>query len=172
MSLEELANETVAFVQRNEGWALPVVFALAFGESLVVISLLLPATLALFGIGAMIAATGIAFMPLCLAAAAGAVFGDWLSFWIGVTFKEPVAKVWPLTRYPALLPRGHDFVERYGVYAIFLGRFFGPFRATVPLAAGILMMPFWPFQLANVSSALIWAAGLLGGGYLGVKILM
>jgi len=172
MTLEEFANHVVGFVQRNEAWALPVVFALALGESLAFISLLLPATVALFGIGALIAATGIAFVPLCPAAAAGAALGDWLSFWIGVTFKEPVARVWQLTRYPDLLPRGHDFVERYGVYAIFLGRFFGPFRATVPLAAGILMMPFWPFQFANVTSALVWAVGLLGSGYYGVKILM
>jgi len=34
------------------------------------------------------------------------------------------------------------------------------------------MMPFWPFQFANVTSALLWAAGLLGSGYFGVKILM
>jgi len=172
MGLEEFANAVVAFVQRNEAWAVPIVFVLAFGESLAFISLLLPATIALFGIGALIAASGIGFLPICLAAAVGAALGDWLSFWIGVTFKQPVAKIWPLTRYPHVLPRGHKFVERYGVYAIFLGRFFGPFRATVPLAAGILDMPFWPFQFANVTSALVWAVGLLGSGYYGVKILM
>jgi membrane protein DedA with SNARE-associated domain len=31
----------------------------------------------------------------------------------------------------------------------------------VPLIAGIFEMPFWRFQLANVSSALAWAAVLL-----------
>jgi membrane protein DedA with SNARE-associated domain len=172
MTLKKFANEVVGFVQRNEAWALPVVLALAFGESLAFISLLLPATVALFGIGALIGVSGIAFIPIFLAAACGAALGDWLSFWIGETFKEPIAKVWPLSRYQDMLPRGHHFVERYGVDAIFLGRFFGPFRATVPLAAGILMMPFWPFQFANVTSALVWAAGLLGSGYYGVKFLM
>ncbi len=172
MGLEEFANAVVAFVQRNEAWAVPIVFVLAFGESLAFISLLLPATIALFGIGVLIAASGIGFLPICLAAAVGAALGDWLSFWIGFTFKQPVARIWPLTRYPHVLPRGHKFVERYGVYAVFLGRFFGPFRATVPLAAGILDMPFWPFQFANVTSALVWAVGLLGSGYYGIKILM
>jgi membrane protein DedA with SNARE-associated domain len=31
----------------------------------------------------------------------------------------------------------------------------------VPLVAGIFAMPFWPFQLANFSSAFVWAAVLL-----------
>jgi membrane protein DedA with SNARE-associated domain len=57
-----------------------VVFALAFGESLAFISLLLPATMALFGIGALIGVSGIAFIPIFVAAACGAALGDWLSF--------------------------------------------------------------------------------------------
>jgi membrane protein DedA with SNARE-associated domain len=41
------------------------------------------------------------------------------------------------------------------------GRFFGPLRASVPLVAGIFDMPFWRFQIANVTSAFVWAAVLL-----------
>ena len=51
--------------------------------------------------------------------------------------------------------------EKYGFYAVFVGRFFGPLRASVPLAAGILEMPWWPFQIANLTSAFVWAAMLL-----------
>jgi len=40
------------------------------------------------------------------------------------------------------------------------------------LQAGVLAMPFWPFQFTNVTSAVTWAAGLLGSGYYGVKLLM
>ena len=46
-------------------------------------------------------------------------------------------------------------------HRIFIGRFFGPLRATVPLAAGIFEMPYWRFQFANWISALIWSAVLL-----------
>jgi membrane protein DedA with SNARE-associated domain len=31
----------------------------------------------------------------------------------------------------------------------------------VPLVAGILAMPYWRFQFANFTSALVWAAVLL-----------
>ena len=44
---------------------------------------------------------------------------------------------------------------------IFIGRFFGPLRASVPLAAGIFEMAYWPFQIANFVSALVWSAVLL-----------
>jgi membrane protein DedA with SNARE-associated domain len=47
------------------------------------------------------------------------------------------------------------------VLGIFIGRFFGPLRAAVPFVARIFGMPFWPFQLANFSSAFVWAAVLL-----------
>jgi membrane protein DedA with SNARE-associated domain len=52
-------------------------------------------------------------------------------------------------------------VKNWGVPSIFIGRFFGPLRASVPLAAGIFEMPYWRFQFANFVSALVWAAALL-----------
>jgi membrane protein DedA with SNARE-associated domain len=52
-------------------------------------------------------------------------------------------------------------MKTWGVAGIFLGRFSGPLRASVPLIAGIFDMPFWRFQIANVLSAFIWAAVLL-----------
>jgi membrane protein DedA with SNARE-associated domain len=72
--------------------------------------------------------------------------------------------MWPLSRYPEILPRGEAFVKKWGAPSIFIGRFFGPLRASVPLAAGIFEMPYWHFQFANFVSALVWAAALLLSG--------
>jgi membrane protein DedA with SNARE-associated domain len=69
--------------------------------------------------------------------------------------------VWPLSRHPDFIPRGEAFMKKWGVPGIFIGRFFGPLRASVPLIAGIFEMPFWRFQVANFSSAFVWAAVLL-----------
>ena len=160
----------IDFVRENQVWGLPIVFALAFGESLVFVSLFIPAWAILVGIGALINASGIAFWPILIAAALGAAAGDWLSYWIGITFKEPIAHVWPLSKYPDLLPRGHAFMEKWGMLGIFIGRFFGPLRASVPLIAGILEMPYWHFQLANVASAFLWAYVLLIFGDFGFGI--
>ncbi|HWM48909.1 MAG TPA: DedA family protein [Xanthobacteraceae bacterium] len=170
-TFEQHALAVVEFVRANQGWAPLIVGLLAFGESLAFISLLIPATVALVGIGALVGASGISFFPIWLAAGIGAALGDWVSYWVGLKFEEPVAKVWPLSRYPDLVPSGHAFVEKYGIYAVFIGRFFGPFRAVVPLVAGILEMPFWPFQVANFTSAFLWATVLLAPGWLGLKML-
>jgi membrane protein DedA with SNARE-associated domain len=160
-SLEAHAHQVVEFVRVHQAWAGPVTFALAFGESLAFISLLIPAWAALVGIGVLISSGNLNFWPVWVAGSLGAAFGDWLSYWIGVKLGPPVAHIWPLSRHPGLLPRGEVFVKRWGVLAIFIGRFFGPLRASVPLVAGIFRMPWWQFQIANFSSAFVWAAVLL-----------
>src|SRR5258708_4075208 len=97
-------------------------------------------------------------------------FGDWLSYGIGVKLGPAVAHVWPLTRNPELIPRGERFVAKWGVLGIFIGRFSGPLRATVPLVAGIFPMPYWRFQAANFISAFVWVAMLLTLGDVVAKI--
>jgi membrane protein DedA with SNARE-associated domain len=162
--MEDMVQGVIAFVRDHQAWAAPIVLLLAFGESLAFISLLIPAWGALVAIGALIGATGISFYPLWIAGGVGAALGDWLSYWFGVKYKDHVAQIWPLSRYPDILPRGEAFVRSWGVPSIFIGRFFGPLRASVPLAAGIFEMPYWQFQAANFLSAFVWSAALLVSG--------
>ena len=123
------------------------------------ISLLLPAWLALITIGGFVREGGLNFWSIWIAASVGAALGDWLSYWIGYKLKYSVQNVWPLSRHPDLIPKGEAFIRRWGALGIFIGRFFGPLRASVPLIAGIFAMPSWRFQLAN------WIVGLrLGSG--------
>src|SRR5262252_6898962 len=170
-SLEAFAQQLVEFVRTHEVWAAPVVFALAFGESLAFISLLIPAWAALVGIGVLISSGNLTFWPVWVAGALGAALGDWLSYWVGLKVGPSVAHVWPLSRHPDLLPRGERFMTRWGVPGIFIGRFFGPLRASVPLVAGIFAMPYWRFQFANFTSAFVWAAVLLTLGDVVAKVI-
>ena len=169
-SLEAYGQQIVDFVREHRAWAAPVVFALAFGESLAFISLLIPAWAALVGIGVLIGSSGLNFWPIWAAGAIGAALGDWLSYWIGGKLGPPVAHIWPLSRHPELIPKGEKFVTNWGVLAIFIGRFFGPLRASVPLVAGIFKMPYWRFQVANFTSAFVWAGVLLTLGDVVSKI--
>jgi membrane protein DedA with SNARE-associated domain len=159
--MEGWMHGLIDFVRQHQSWAAPIVLLLAFGESLAFISLLIPAWGALVAIGALIGVSGISFWPVCIAGGIGAALGDWLSYWFGFKYKDQVARMWPLSSYPDLLPRGDAFVRKWGVPSIFIGRFFGPLRASVPLAAGIFEMPYWRFQIANFVSALVWSAVLL-----------
>jgi membrane protein DedA with SNARE-associated domain len=151
----------IEFVRAHEVWAAPIVFLLAFCESLAFVSLLLPAWAALVGIGVLIQSGGINFWPVWIAGAVGAGLGDWLSYWLGQKFEQPIRNMWPLSKHPELIPRGEAFVKKWGALGIFIGRFSGPLRASVPLVAGIFEMPFWRFQIANFTSAFLWSAVLL-----------
>lgn len=169
MTLAETIQFIVAFTRENQQWAVLIVGLLAFGESLAVVSLLLPATAILLGIGALIGAGGVPFWPVWLAASIGAFLGDWLSYLIGQKLGWRIVRLWPLRRWPEIVMNGHDFFERWGVWSIFIGRFFGPLRAIVPLIAGICLMPRLPFMIGNLLSALIWAFGILAPGAFGVR---
>lgn len=161
MALQQLAQQTLEFVKDHKEWAAPIIFTLAFGESIAFVSLILPFWALLVAIGSLLQASGLNFTMVLIAAAVGAALGDWLSYWLGYHYHEQIARMWPLSRYPDLIPRGHAFMMKYGPWAIVFGRFSGPLRASVPLAAGILEMEKWKFQLANWSSALLWAFVLL-----------
>ncbi len=161
MHFHDIVQQTIDFVRAHAQWAAPIVFALAFAESLAFISLLVPAWGALVAMGALIKSGGIEFVPVWIGGSLGAACGDWLSYWVGLKLEHGVAKVWPLSRHPDLIPRGEAFVTKWGILGIFIGRFFGPLRASVPLVAGIFEMPYWRFQFANFISAFIWAAALL-----------
>jgi membrane protein DedA with SNARE-associated domain len=160
-SLNDSTQQVIEFIRTHEVWAAPIVGALAFAESLAFISLLVPAWAVLVALGALIGPSGLNFWPILVAGAVGAALGDWLSYWIGIKVGPAIGNVWPLSRNPTLIPRGERFVARWGSLAIFIGRFFGPLRAAVPLVAGIFMMPFWRFQIANFVSAFVWVAIIL-----------
>src|SRR6476659_4777325 len=106
MSFEELTRQVIEFVREHQAWAAPIVFALAFAESLAFLSFFVPAWAVLVGIGAMMKTADIAFFPVLLAGALGAALGDWLSYWIGYTCKDRIARMRPFSTHPNLLVRG------------------------------------------------------------------
>ena len=168
MSLQEITHIIMQFIQTYQMWALPIIFLLAFGESMAVISLLVPATAILLGAGALVGGGAISFFPVMIAASAGAVLGDWVSYWLGKHYHQQVIASWPLNKHPKLIFRAEQFFQRYGTLGVFIGRFFGPLRAFVPLIAGTMHMPASKFNLANIASAPIWAFVLLAPGAFGV----
>jgi membrane protein DedA with SNARE-associated domain len=168
--IQDAADWLLAFAKAHPESAFLIAFAVSFGESFAGISFLIPGTTILIGLGAILRVMGIgflAFWPVWLAAAVGAILGDWISYWLGHRYHEHVLDIWPISRFRAQMKTALEFFGRWGVWAIFIGRFMGPFRATVPLVAGVSHMKFWPFQIANVLSALIWSASLLLLGAVG-----
>ena len=164
MDFDAIRQSVLAFVEANKAWTPLIAGVLAFGESVAFLSLLVPATVILVAIGALIGATDIPFWPVMIAAAIGAALGDWLSYEVGHYFRKDVNGWWPMNRYPEQTVKAEDFLRRWGAGAVAIGRFFGPVRAVIPLIAGSFGVNRIPFQIANWSSAIVWAFVLLAPG--------
>ncbi|WP_072394655.1 VTT domain-containing protein [Hyphomicrobium sp. CS1GBMeth3] len=168
MAIESVVDAVVTFVREHESWAGPVAFIVAFAESFCFLSLLVPGTAILVGIAALLAASGVEagiLIPAILWAGFGGSLGYAASFWLGRYFKDSVHKIWPFTTRPHLITQAEEFFENYGAWGVFLGHFFGPVRAVIPVVAGMFNMREVPFQIANVFSAFIWAIGVIGPSF-------
>ena len=164
--MEHFAVELLAFIKANPGWAMAVIAITAFGESFAFLSLLFPGTAILIASGGLVQAGAIPFLSTALAGITGAVLGDAISFWLGQKFGPLLPGLWPFRSHPEMLKRGAGFFRRFGGVSVFIGRFFGPLRAVIPIAAGTLGMPAGLFYAANILSALIWAPALIFSGQL------
>jgi membrane protein DedA with SNARE-associated domain len=161
-------EDTVAFVtaaaRAHPYWALPIAFAIAFTESFVGLSFLVPGFLLLVTLGGVLGASQASIFPAWAGAVLGAGLGDWISWWIGFHYHHKIVHFRLFRRFEDQIEKALHFFHRWGAWAVFIGRFLGPFRATIPLVAGMSELEFLPFMIANIASAVIWAYLLLAPG--------
>lgn len=164
--MESITNSLMTAISDHREWAALAIGLLAFGESLAVISLFVPATAVLITTGALIGAGVLPFAEIAIAGIVGCILGDTISYWAGRHFGPRAGSIWPFASRPELLERGNSFFLKHGWAGVFIGRFLGPLRAVVPLSAGVLGMKHVPFQTASVASAAIFIPVLLSPGTL------
>ena len=164
--LESHLQSLIVYFSAHPNVALGAVFAASMLEALAVVGTVIPGSSIVF-IGGILIGLG-ALDPWRTAAAAvcGAILGDGISYWLGHHYRQRLPQLWPMRRYPQLLARGQAYFERNGGKSVFLGRFLGPLRAVVPVAAGMSSMPAARFYVVNVLSAIAWAAAHLLPGWL------
>jgi membrane protein DedA with SNARE-associated domain len=165
-SMHDIVHSVIAFLKQHQDLAFPVMFLVSFGESFVGLSLLFPGTTIMVLAGTLVhwplnPHGELDLWPPLIGGFCGAVVGDAISFWIGTRFGHLLDRHWYFQRHPEILERGYAFFNRFGVGSVFVGRFFGPVRAVIPLVAGIMEMRWGEFWLANVGSALVWAPSLM-----------
>jgi membrane protein DedA with SNARE-associated domain len=171
-SMRAFVESIVEFVKHNQQWAVPIIFLLAFGESLAFISLILPATLILASIAGLLGGAQVDIIMafwVWFAAGIGGAIGYAVSYWIGWWFRDDIEKVWPLKNHPDAVKRARGFFKKWGALAVFFGHFFGPVRAVIPVVAGSLGLRQLTFQIANITSSFLWALGVLILPLYGIK---
>jgi len=154
------------YVLHHKDWAGPILGGLAFGESLVLVGLFFPATFIMVFAGLAIQQGKLDGATVIAWSIGGAVLGDIVTYWIGRWIGPSVVHHWPLNRYKEAAARARLFFRKYGFLSIFIGRFLGPVRPTIPLVAGIMRMRHLTFQAANVTSAIVWVPFMLFWGYI------
>jgi membrane protein DedA with SNARE-associated domain len=102
------------------------------------------------------------------AAAAGAIVGDNIGFWVGRELGEPVLDKWGHligldARKRAL---GRFLFARYGGSIVFFGRFIALLRAFAALLAGANGLAPLRFFIFNAAGAIAWSTTFGMGGYL------
>jgi membrane protein DedA with SNARE-associated domain len=153
------------FLIHHKDIAGPILGGIAFGESLVLIGLFFPATAIMLFAGGLIQKGVLDPVSVIGWSIAGAVLGDIVTYWIGRWIGPSVVHHWPLNRDKTAVARARLFFRKYGFLSIFIGRFLGPVRSTIPLVAGIMRMRHLNFQIANVTSAVAWVPFMLLPGY-------
>lgn len=144
------------WVTQSMTLALCAVALVAFLESLAFIGLLLPGTIMMATLGALIGSGTMAFYPAWAAGIIGCFMGDWLSYLIGHGFKKPLKRWSFLKKHRALLNKTGHALHRHSVMTVLVGRFIGPTRPLVPMVAGMLDLPPLKFALPNIIGCLSW----------------
>ncbi len=165
MEFTSITHSVVDYVAAHQEYAAPIVFTLAFLESLAFLSLLVPSTAMLLGISALLGAAGVNIWPIWLAGGTGAAIGYSISYWLGYHFKDQIFASRLAKNQAASIERAKAFFEKYGVLGVFLGHFVGPIRAVIPVVAGAFGVKHIPFEIANVASSFLWISIVLSPGY-------
>lgn len=103
------------------------------------------------------------------AAAAGAMLGDNLGYWVGRragwTLILRVGRL--LGQSPEQLERLRDSFQRHSGKSVLLGRFVAVLRVVAGPMAGAVHMPYRRFLLCNAAGAILWASTMVGLAWLG-----
>ncbi|MFE6281512.1 DedA family protein [Streptomyces sp. NPDC057877] len=103
--------------------------------------------------------------PVILGACAttGAIVGDSIGYAIGRKGGRPLL-AWLGGRFPRHFSEAHIATaersfQKWGMWAVFFGRFVALLRIFAGPLAGVLRMPYWKFLTANVLGGILWAGG-------------
>ncbi len=149
----------------HAGMAAPIAFLLGLGESIPVISLLVPSTVLFLAIGAVWSAAGGEFMTMWLAGSGGAFAGDVAAYAIGHRCRDHIAGIWPFHSRPHWYERTRAFCHRWGAPGVVGSKFTAGVRPLVPVMAGAMHMPLAAFLAASALSCLVWAGVFLAPGF-------
>lgn len=170
--MDAAIDSILAFISANQDWALWIALIFAAAETTAFLSILIPSTAILIGVGALVSTGELDFTPIWIGASIGAVIGSFFSYWLGWRYGPRVMELRMMQGQRPLVQRGTEAFAKWGAFAVIIGHFFGPLRAVVFVIAGMSRVPLWQFVPVNIVGCLLWAyatpkSGEIGGDILG-----
>jgi membrane-associated protein len=163
-----LDRHLVDLLTQYHFWIYPILFAVIFAETGLVVTPFLPGDSLLFAVGALAAVdtSGTLNMALLNVLIGGAaILGNTTNYAVGRIIGPPAFS----GRYRLLkvehLRRTEHFFERFGGLAVALSRFMPLVRTFAPFVAGVGRMHYGRFQAFNILGGLSWVTLFLWGGY-------
>ena len=146
-------------------WTYWILALFAMFEAIILTGILVPGAIAAAAGGILAQRGVIDFFDLAWFIAAGTFLGSEVSFRIGRLASKSISgsSTFAKSRHGQ---KAADLLQRYGGFAMVVGRFFGPLSAFVPFSAGMAAMPYRRFAIWNAGSALAYALVLPAIGYL------
>ncbi|MBS0365900.1 MAG: VTT domain-containing protein [Proteobacteria bacterium] len=164
-----LDHHLVDLLARFGLWMYPLLFAVIFCETGLVVTPFLPGDSLLFAVGALAAVdtSGTLSAPvLWILLSVAAVLGNLANYSIG-RMVGPAAFSGRIRLLKVeYLRRTEEFFRRYGALAIVLSRFMPIVRTCAPFVAGVGRMPYAKFLAYNLAGGVLWVTLFVWGGYL------
>ena len=106
---------------------------------------------------------------IAVAGSTGAIIGDSIGYAVGYRYGKPLfdraARRFPKHFKPSHVEYAEQVFTRWGVFAVFFGRFIALMRIFSGPLAGALKMPYPKFLVANVLGGIVWASGTTAAVY-------
>jgi membrane protein DedA with SNARE-associated domain len=164
---QEWIDGVLAWVSAHREWTLVVALIFGAAETTAFTSLLIPSSAILVGVGALVAAGDVPFLPLWIGASLGAMIGSTFSWWLGWHFGDDILRWKVVTKNQTLVDRTREIFAKWGPLAVLGGHFVGPFRPFAFLLAGLSRMGIAKFLAFNIPGCIAWAFIVPNIGYLG-----
>jgi membrane-associated protein len=118
-----------------------------------------PGETALIAAGVLAAQGHFAIEWVIVVAAAAAIIGDNVGYWLGRKGGRGLLERTPYVRtyFERALPPAERFFDRHGPKTVFIARWVALLRVTSAWLAGITHMPWWRFLLWNAAGGILWA---------------
>src|SRR5258707_6327245 len=125
--MTSLLSAVTGLIASHPHFAYAAVFLLALSESIPIIGAVVPGSAVILAISVLVPSGVVTLWPLLIAATAGAIIGDGLSFLLRHRYHPEILSLWPLNRYPQLIARREAFFSPHGDK----NAFFAPFSPGV-----------------------------------------